>query len=227
MIRALAKEFTYPSLIPHVYTGVESLYPLLARMAAAAKETPSKRTPRRSTTTTTNYGHVSDTCTFSLVIVIFLLVYSRMKDVEVLPEQYNVWVDKAVRTVLGLPSSAKQCSGGCSKEEIMPVIEETMAMAQEEGWLQMQWFESVKPQEDGDENGNDYDDMEGVGMTGRVATSGQTKRLRSGGDGGSDYIGLGTMMQDATDYLGERQQQDYTMWKAKILARVQEMEIPA
>jgi origin recognition complex subunit 6 len=45
--------------------------------------------------------------------------------------------------------------------------------------------------------------------------------------GGSDYIGLGTMMQDATDYLGERQQEDYTRWKAKILARVQEIEASA
>jgi origin recognition complex subunit 6 len=42
--------------------------------------------------------------------------------------------------------------------------------------------------------------------------------------GGSDYIGLGTMMQDATDYLGERQQEDYRRWKAKVMARVQEVE---
>ena len=32
------------------------------------------------------------------------------------------------------------------------------------------------------------------------------------------------MMQDATDYLGERQQDDYAKWKAKIMARVQEIE---
>lgn len=207
MIRALAKDFSYPGLIPHVYTGVESIYPLLARMAAAATETPSKR-PRRSMAA--GYGSVSDTRTFSLVIVVFLLVFSRMKDVDVTPEQYNAWVDKAVNTVLALPSAK-----GSTKEEILPAIEETMAMAQEEGWLQMQWFDSVKPQGDGDE-------MEGVEMTDSVATGEKSKGLRSGG---SDYIGLGTMMQDATDYLGERQQEDYTIWKAKIMARVQEMEV--
>jgi len=206
MIRSLAKEFSYPSLIPHVYTGVESIYPLLARMAAAAAETPSKR-PRRSTTA--NYGDVSDARTFGLVVVVFLLVFSRMKDVDVTPEQYNVWVDKAVNTVLALPSAK-----GSTKDELLPVVQETMTMAKEEGWLQMQWFDSVKSQGDGD-------DVEDVEMTDSATTGGKGKGFRSGG---SDYIGLGTMMQDANDYLGERQQQDYTLWKANILARVQEMD---
>jgi origin recognition complex subunit 6 len=53
------------------------------------------------------------------------------------------------------------------------------------------------------------------------AAKGKSSGLRSGG---SNYIGLGTMMQDATDYLGERQQEDYKIWKEKILARVQEIE---
>ncbi|KAE8851781.1 hypothetical protein HRS9122_02068 [Pyrenophora teres f. teres] len=209
MIRALAKSFSYPALIPHVYTGVESIYPLLARMAAAASETPSKR-PRRSTTT--NYGDVSNTRTFSLVVVVFLLVFSRMRDVDVMPEQYNIWVDKAVDTVLTLPEAK-----GSVKEELLPVVEETMGMAREEGWLQMQWLESVTPQGEGDE-------MEGVEMTESVGNGGKNKGVRSGG---SDYIGLGTMMQDATDYLGERQQEDYMVWKERILARVQEMEAGA
>jgi origin recognition complex subunit 6 len=43
-------------------------------------------------------------------------------------------------------------------------------------------------------------------------------------DGGSSYIGLGTMMQDATDYLGERQREEYASWKAGIIARVEAIE---
>jgi origin recognition complex subunit 6 len=92
-----------------------------------------------------------------------------------------------------------------------------MKMAKEEGWLQMQWFDSVKPQSDGDE-------MEGVEMSDNAAVKAKGIGLKAGS---SDYIGLGTMMQDATDYLGERQQEDYTRWKAKILARVQELEASA
>jgi origin recognition complex subunit 6 len=32
------------------------------------------------------------------------------------------------------------------------------------------------------------------------------------------------MMQDATDYLSERRKEDYKIWEAKIMARVQQIE---
>jgi origin recognition complex subunit 6 len=32
------------------------------------------------------------------------------------------------------------------------------------------------------------------------------------------------MMQEATDYLGERQRADYKRWKADIVARIEEIE---
>jgi origin recognition complex subunit 6 len=180
-------------------------------MSAAAAETPSKR-PKRATTFSS--GDVSDTRTLSLIVVVFLLVYSRMKDIDVSIQQYNEWLAKAVKAVLELPA-AKDVTDG----ELQIKIEETMKMAKEEGWLQMQWFDSVKPQDDGDE-------MEGVELSDGAAAQGKGKGMGLKA-GGSDYIGLGTMMQDATDYLGERQQEDYMRWKANILARVQELETPA
>ncbi|EUC42919.1 hypothetical protein COCMIDRAFT_7583 [Bipolaris oryzae ATCC 44560] len=206
-IRALAKAFEYPAVIPHVYTGVESIYPLLARMAAAAAETPSKR-PRRPTSASQSFADVSDTRLCSLVVVVFLLVFSRMKDVDVSPDTYNEWLAKAMDAVLKTPSAQN-----ITQDELAPAIEQTMAMAKEEGWLQMQWFDSVKPLDNEDE-------MEGVEMTGNTTAKAKGLGLRSG----SDYIGLGTMMQDATDYLGERQQDDYEKWKNRIMARVQEIE---
>ncbi|USP74439.1 uncharacterized protein yc1106_01713 [Curvularia clavata] len=206
-IRALAKAFEYPAVIPHVYTGVESIYPLLARMAAAAAETPSKR-QRRATSTAHSSADVSDTRIASVIVVVFLLVLSRMKDVDISPDEYEEWVSKAMNAVL--EASPTQ---DITIEELRPTIEPTLAMAREEGWLQMQWFESVKPA------GNE-DEMEGVELTGDMTVKPNGLGVRSG----SDYIGLGTMMQDATDYLGERQQDDYAKWKAKIMARVQEIE---
>jgi len=207
VIRALAKAFGYPAVIPHVYTGVESIYPLLDRMSAAAAESPSKR-PKRAAASAHSSADVNDARILSLIVVVFLLVFSRMKDIDVSVDQYNKWLAMATTTVLKNPSAQDITS-----EELAPIIEQTMAMAKEEGWLQMQWFDSVKPVEDGDE-------MEGVEMTGSTAVISKGLSLRSG----SDYVGLGTMMQDATDYLGERQQEDYAKWKAKIMARVQEIE---
>ncbi len=211
-IRALAKAFDYTGLIPHVYTGVESIYPLLSRMSAAAAETPSKRAIRPTTASTFSLGELSDTRVLSLIVVIFLLVYSRMKDIEVSIQQYNEWMAKAIKAVLELPLPATK---DILDRELQLKIEETMKTAKEEGWLQMQWFDSVKPQ------GADGDEMEGVEMSNGAVAKGNSMGLRSHG---SDYIGLATMMQDATDYLGERQQQDYMRWKANILARVQELE---
>ncbi|CAO2650675.1 Nn.00g019670.m01.CDS01 [Neocucurbitaria sp. VM-36] len=209
-IRALVKAFDYPSAAPHIYTGVESIYPLLARMSAADPETPSKR-PRRAMTSQVSSAGVAEFRILSLIIVTFLYVFTRMKDEDVTPEQYNDWRETAVNTLLKLPQGKST-----TYEELSLETEQMMPMAQEEGWLQMEWFLNIAPQDHGGE-------MEGIEMTGSTTrlVSGKSRGLRAGG---SDYIGLGTMVQDATDYLGERQRDDYKKWKARVMVRVQELE---
>jgi origin recognition complex subunit 6 len=210
-IRALTKVFDFPTAAPHTYTGVESIYPLLTRMSAAAAETPSKRPKRAASAAQASSTDVTDTRILSLIVIIFLLVFSRLENLDVTPEQYTKLVEKAVNIILKLPIAKS-----ITHEELSPAIEQMMLAAREEGWLQMQWFDSVRPEQN-------MDEMEGVEMADSVprAAKGSSNGLRAGG---SDYIGLGTMMQDATDYLGERQQEDYKIWKEKILARVQEIE---
>jgi origin recognition complex subunit 6 len=180
-------------------------------MSAAAAETPSKRPKRAASAAQASSADVTDTRILSLIVVIFLLVFSRLENVDVTPEQYTELVEKAVNTILKLPIAKS-----ITQEELSPAIEQMMLAAREEGWLQMQWVDSVRPEQSRDE-------MEGVEMTDSVprAAKGKSNGLRAGG---SDYIGLGTMMQDATDYLGERQQEDYKNWKATIMARVEEIE---
>ncbi len=207
-IRALVKAFDYPKSAPHIYTGVESTLPLLARMSAAVAETPSKRAK-------SNFNSappaLSDARILSLIAVIFLYLFARMKDEDVSPEQYDEWRKISLDTLLKTPTGQNT-----TFDELSVETEELLPMAQSEGWLQMEWFINVTPLDDGDE-------MEGVEATGQNGTPAKPKNnvLRSGG---SDYIGLGTMMQDATDYLGERQREDYKIWKAKIMARIQEIE---
>lgn len=135
-------------------------------------------------------------------------VLSRMMDVEMTPELFLEWQDRGVSTLL-----KSQAGKECTEEEIIAGIEQLMPMAQEEGWLRMEWFLNVLPV-------SDVDQMEGVEIM-STAAIGRGKGLR---DGGSDYIGLGTMMQDATDYLGERQREDYKIWKASIMARIEGIE---
>jgi origin recognition complex subunit 6 len=204
-IRNLVKSFDFPSASPHIFTGVESVLPLLERMAAAATaESPSKQ-PKR-TLASPNAATVPDARIRALVIVISLYVFTKMQDIDITPEQYKEWRETAIDTLLELPAGEK-----VTYDELSLETEELMPMAQEEGWLQMEWFLNVTPQDS-------MDAMEGVETSTTHTKRNATKT------GGSEYIGLGTMMQDATDYLSDRRREDYKIWEAKVMARVQQIE---
>lgn len=142
--------------------------------------------------------------------VILFYVLSRMMDQDITPEQFLEWRDKAVTTLL-----RSQTGKISSQEDILAEIEQLMPMAQEEGWLRMEWFLNISEVED-------VDEMEGVETANGTTANKQSKSLKD--SFGSEYIGLGTMMQDATDYLGERQREDYKRWKAGIMVRIEAIE---
>ncbi|KAH9865882.1 hypothetical protein J1614_009469 [Plenodomus biglobosus] len=215
-IRSLVRAFAYPAAAPHVYTGVETILPLLARMTAAAASAGPERPSKRFRGTTSGRGESSVTRVLGLIAALFLYVITRMKDVEVLPEQYAEWRETTVRTL-----AETQVGAQTSYEEISRMAEVLMPMAQEEGWLRMEWFLNILPEGSGRE-------YEGLDMAeGNQAQAGAAAGMTPGTgvrSEGSDYIGLGTMMQDATDYLGQRQRADYAQWKSRILARAREIE---
>jgi origin recognition complex subunit 6 len=208
-IRTLLQAFEYPCAAPHIYTGVEIIVPLLARMSAAAAESPSKRPSRVAATSQSATFDLTDTRILGLVAVVLFYVLSRMMDQDITPEQYTEWREKVLVTILKSPAGKT-----VSAADIEAEIDQLMPMAQEEGWLQMEWFLNVVPPADGEA-------MDGVEMTGEGRSIGGHKSLQGGA---SDYIGLGTMMQDATDYLGARQRHDYQIWKEGIVARIEEIE---
>ena len=80
----------------------------------------------------------------------------------------------------------------------------------------MEWFLNVVLGEE----------MEGVETTLPAQGSGSTSRNRRMG-GGSAYVGLATMLQEATDYLGEQRREEYKTWKAGTMARCEELEAGA
>ncbi|KAJ4296819.1 hypothetical protein N0V90_006867 [Kalmusia sp. IMI 367209] len=209
-IRALLKAFSYPNAAGHIYTGIEVTLPLLTRMSPTAAETPSKRPRRTATAVQPSGAELSDCRTLGLIAVIFLFVLSRMWHQDITPQQYSEWREKAIAKLLTSPAG-KNVSGA----DLAAEIEQLLPMAQEEGWLQMEWFLNVRPPS--------AEEMEGVEMANEASAVAHA-RSRSLRDGGSSYIGLGTMLQDATDYLGERQREDYKRWKASIMARVEEIE---
>ncbi|KAL5114693.1 hypothetical protein ACEQ8H_007427 [Pleosporales sp. CAS-2024a] len=210
-IRKLVRAFAYPSAAPHVFSGVESTLPLLARMSVPAAETPSQRggasrVPVKAASAPLRA--LSDCRIRGLIIVIFLYTFSRMKNVEVVPEDYSVWRRTAIDTMLDMATAEEITYADLSLE-----ADELMPLAKTEGWLNMQWYLNVMPlQHDEDAI------MQGIEVSGPV------KKSAVATWGASDYIGLGTMMQDATDYLGDRRREDFANWKEKIMARVREIQ---
>lgn len=214
-IRTLVRAFDYPTAASHVYTAVESTLPLLARMTAAsaraAAETPSKRPRRAAAAPQLSATELSDAKRLALIAVTLFYVLSRMMDRDISPEQFLQWRERAISTLL--QSKAGQ-DGGINVQDLEAEIEILMPMAQEEGWLNMEWFVNVLPLTQNDE-------MEDIEME-----DGDIQRTKKRGleMGTSEYIGLGTMMQEDTDYLGERQTAEYERWKKSFLAKVAEIE---
>lgn len=208
-VRALLRAFEYPNAAGHIYTGLEVILPLLARMSAAAAETPSKR-PRRAASAQASASDVSNSRILGLIAIIMFFVLSRMMDQEITPQQFMKWREKAIEILLNT-SAAKEVSEG----DLSTEIDTLMPMAQEEGWIRMDWFLNVLPPS--------ADDTEGFERTNGAPTviRNAKRNLR---EGGSSYIGLGTMMQEANDFLGERQCEDYERWKVEIMARVEAIE---
>lgn len=211
-IRVLVKQLSCPLAAPHVYTGIESVLPLLARMGESAPETPSKRPRRIASAPQASMAAVTKTKLFALLVVVFFYVLARMTTEDVTPEQYDERRNIAFRTLLELPEAK-----GVVYDDLLSETDRLMAVAQEEGWLQMEWLLNVTPP-------NDTDEMEGI-ETARESTVHSAKYTALGlRIGGSDHVGLGTMLQDCNDYLGELHKQDFKTWRADIEARFQEKE---
>lgn len=213
LIRETLKSFQYPNAAPHVFAGVESILPFLARMTVSeVPETPGKRSRRTTAAQKRNSSTLSHAHILSLTAVVIFFVLSRMMDQEITPGQFIEWRQKAIGSLL-----ASKAGKDCDREDILAEIQRLMPMAQEEGWLRMEWFLNVLPPDGGDE-------MEGTETAESNGASNKARNRSLKDSLGSDYIGLGTMMQNATDYLGERQRDDYKRWKAGIMEKLEEIE---
>ncbi|KAH6614810.1 origin recognition complex, subunit 6 [Boeremia exigua] len=206
-IRVLVKKFSFPLAAPHVYTGIESVLPLMARMTTAAAGTPSKRPRRAASASQAPIAAVTETKLFALVVVVVLYVLARMTTQNVTPEQYNERRNTAISTILELPEAKDVAYNSLS-----PEIDMLMTVAQQEGWLQMEWLLNVSPP-------GDADDMEGIETVNANTSRSSTGTVLGLKNSGSDSIGFGTMLQDCNDYLGERQMQEFKTWEADVMAR--------
>jgi origin recognition complex subunit 6 len=124
------KAFSIPAATFHIYTGIESIFPLLVRMSAAAiaPETPSKRYRQIATVTHITAGGVSNERVLALIAVVLLYVISQLLKQDITTELYSKWRRTAITTLLCSPAAKDT-----TEEDLTTQIKQMMPIAREEG----------------------------------------------------------------------------------------------
>lgn len=217
LIRQLCTQMSTPRLPPHVYAGVCVVLKLATLWPP----------PRSSPTSGPVHEDKEDIAT--LVIAIYLLVLTRMQRGDMTTERYE--------KVCGLAIRLAELDGGTEKTKKM--IESWIQRLHREGWCEDQEWWAAVPEEvidvesavDAEEE--DDDDEEDMVVPGYQTRQPRGKRKNEGlkmddrdeqDRDGALLPGLGTMMQDAVDWLSEERSLEYLAWKEGIMKRIKILE---
>lgn len=229
--RKLCNAFKTPKMVPHMYTGVCLVLDLSGEWPrAAATELPEEVEQQRQDV-------------LCLVVSVYLMTLTRMQKGLMTTETYDA-VSKRSIEILGIGPKNTGAQAG---------IEDWIARINDAGWTTEQgkgegWWSSV-PEDviaplklsivqgqnwDADVANLEEDNEE----TPRASRSSKTSRLNTIDVRRKELIrqleeedpddvllpGLGTMMNDAVDYLSDERTAEYELWKADILRRIDAME---
>jgi origin recognition complex subunit 6 len=204
LIRRLCTRFTTPLLPPHVYTGTC----VVLKLAKLWPVVGSEREDDIRTSIT------------AMTIAIYFMVLTKMQRGKMTPELY---VDRCGKA---LDVAVEMGSVSFSKD----VVDGWIKKMNDKGWCRQQdWWDSVpedvmdvEAQDNGCEDVAEEDDV--------VCSRRKRRRLLVEGDqteGDKEGVllsGLGTMMQDAVDFLSEERTLNYLEWKEGVLGRIKQME---
>ncbi|RAL15737.1 uncharacterized protein BO97DRAFT_361820, partial [Aspergillus homomorphus CBS 101889] len=182
----------------------------------------------------------------ALVVAVYFLVLARRRqpaedegggqagsgsgaadDAKVMDKKTFTEMRQTALVSLGLPATERR-----HRED----VDQWIAVIMEQGWAQgREWFENIPRAGEWDGDAEFMSDAEGEeagdgdgGGGGGGAQARKRLRIRSelgaGATSGGLLPGLGTMMQDRVDWLSEDRREDYLLWKADIMARVEQIE---
>jgi origin recognition complex subunit 6 len=222
LIRRLCHKFSNPPLIPHVYTGL--------CVVLGLADLDSSQDYDDDDEPDSTYRHDVT----SLTLALFFLVLSKMQSG---PSSASYLADCETACAVAREGDSDHLSGP-SKE----AVDEWIKRISAEEWTTGQdWWSSVpegvvdrvagpsavaaaaEEELDGnyDHNNDDDDDVELV-----VARKRRRRQEIPSGDGergdpeGTLLPGLGTMMQESVDWLGEDRRADYLQWRAGVEMRL-------
>ena len=215
LIRLLCVTFSTPLLPPHVYTGVCVVLKLSGVYPSAEQQAPSFR------------KQVS-----ALTIALYFMVLVKMRRGEMTSKVYMSRAEKALE-VAGLAGAHGDADGRDEADVRKNEVDDWIRKINEEGWSRDQeWWSSVPESvfdevEDEiagsareDEDGDVLTDRRRKRRKGREATDAHAQEDPEG----VLLPGLGTMMQDAVDWLSEERKLDYLDWKEVMIGRIRRLE---
>ncbi|PYH42331.1 uncharacterized protein BP01DRAFT_347181 [Aspergillus saccharolyticus JOP 1030-1] len=143
-------------------------------------------------------------------------------DAQIMDKKTFTEMRQTALVSLGLPATERR-----HRED----VDQWIALIMEQGWAQgREWFENI-PQAgevDGDEEFlSDYGGgaEEEDGLTAGGQPSRKKQRLHIGKETRRGLLpGLGTMMQDRVDWLSEDRREEFAVWRAAIMKRVEQLE---
>jgi origin recognition complex subunit 6 len=205
LIRRLCTAFNTPMLPPHAYTGVCVVLKLAELWPPANSD---QEDEFRSTVS-------------AMTTAIFFMVWTKMQQGKITPEVYLDRCEKAIKVATDLSSDR------LSKD----AVDDWIKKMNDKAWCRGQdWWDSV-PEDimdvvgpDAWDAGNDLDEQDDV-----IGSKRKRRRLMEDDEAEDDkegvlLPGLGTMMQDAVDFLSEEKTLDYLEWKEGIVERIMQME---
>jgi origin recognition complex subunit 6 len=209
LIRRLCHNFTTPPLIPHVYTG---LCVVLGLADLDSKQDDDEDDTYRDDVT-------------GLTLALFIMVLSKMQRGAVSSESYMADCERAC--TIAKEEGEEEGEGDSNLNPTKEAVDEWIKRISSEGWTTGQdWWGSVPEgvvdrvgELSAEEREVRHDDDEDDELVARK------RRKMPLGDGARDpegtlLPGLGTMMQESVDWLGEDRRADYLQWRAGIEMRL-------
>jgi origin recognition complex subunit 6 len=207
LIRRLCHNFTTPPLIPHVYTG---LCVVLGLADLDSKQDDDEDDTYRDDVT-------------GLTLALFIMVLSKMQRGAVSSESYLADCERACT----IAKEGEEEEGDSNLNPTKEAVDEWIKRISSEGWTTGQdWWGSVPEgvvdrvgELSAEEREVRHDEDEDDELVARK------RRKMPLGDGARDpegtlLPGLGTMMQESVDWLGEDRRADYLQWRAGIEMRL-------
>ena len=198
VIRDLCKKLGAPAAPHHIYTGVSSILATL------------------------NMSHEISTVNIpALIIVVFIFVTTRLTGVETDPHEFDRRREKALETIkIALQRISESTS--CSGEDVARCMRE----AREHQWVNMDWFSNVKVGSGLDRDAASVSDEDVEDLEEDSVMIFAMRHAVEPATFSEEYLqpGLGTMLEERTDYLSDAKTRSYEQWRTRMLAKIDSLE---